>query len=193
MVESVTCAICSEVYEVPVQVPLCGHAFCRACLQDCCAVGDAEQAKCPLCRKELVAAPWPAALREPWTSRQATAIAAWPEAVAVRGMADLARSMLPPPSSPAAASAALRYVRGAAEAASAARLKELLPLITDVTDASTADTFGRSVSWWLLYYPTDYDHARYRCVRDYIDGKFIDGPGQPYLFTADKARVMPFT
>ena len=170
---SVSCAVCTETYEVPVAAPGCGHTFCRACVQDCCAVNDTSAALCPLCRAPLVAQPWPAR-REPYTSRQATAIAGWHESVAVRGVCDVVRGALPPPSSSAAASAALRYLRGAGYAVDEGRVQGLLSRIHDA-DWATADALGRSVLWWKIH----------TVVGDWIPSHFSR------MFVKDKCGVSP--
>jgi hypothetical protein len=99
----------------------------------------------------------------------------------VRGMADLVRGMLPPPSSPTAASALLRYSRGAAAAASADRLRVLVKRVSD-SDACKTDSFGRSIGWWLLYFNVGYGSV-----------DFVWRSNKRSLFAADKAGVMPFT
>lgn len=174
VVASVSCALCIEVYEVPVAAPGCGHTFCRSCVQDCCAAGDASAALCPLCRAPLVAKPWPA-LHEPFTSRQATAIAGWHESVAVRGVCDLVRAALPPMSSSAAASAALRYLRGARYGVDQGRVVGLFSRIDDA-DMATADTHGRNLLWWAWHAVVDgTDLISYRA----------------HMFVKDKSGVTP--
>ena len=111
-------------------------------------MGDTAAALCPLCRAPLVAAPWPAR-REPYTSRQATAIASWRVNVSVRGVCDLVRASLPPPSSAAAACAALRYMRGAGDASDAGCVEGLFARIAKA-DWATADSHGRNLAWWVL-------------------------------------------
>ncbi|XP_028340158.1 E3 ubiquitin-protein ligase TRIM65 isoform X3 [Physeter macrocephalus] len=45
--DRLTCAICLELYQDPVTL-LCGHNFCRACIQDCWSRREKE---CPECRE----------------------------------------------------------------------------------------------------------------------------------------------
>ncbi|KAK7072084.1 hypothetical protein SK128_011583 [Halocaridina rubra] len=52
--DDLTCAVCSEIYEgnvhVPVILPLCGHTFCRPCLYNLVDVNPFL--KCPTCRRK---------------------------------------------------------------------------------------------------------------------------------------------
>jgi hypothetical protein len=163
----VTCSVCTELMKVPVPTP-CGHSFCRACVQDCCAAGDNVEARCPLCRAPLVAAPWPARA-EPYTSRQSAVIAGWCESFPTRATCDLVRAAQPPLSSTAAASAVLRYVRGAGYAADEGRVEALLARIAD-GDLVTADSHNRTIVWWLLYTVVFRMEHRYRaCLFEPID------------------------
>ena len=107
-------------------------------------------AKCPLCRAQLVAKPWPEQ-SEPATSQQATAIASWCENVAVRGVCDLMRASLPPLDAPTAASTVLRYLRGAGYAYDVRRVGGLFDIIQKASDKGagmmTADVHSRNVCW----------------------------------------------
>ncbi|XP_050955992.1 E3 ubiquitin-protein ligase TRIM35 isoform X2 [Labeo rohita] len=42
------CPVCRDVFNYPV-VLLCGHSFCRACIDQCWSVNDSR--RCPMCRK----------------------------------------------------------------------------------------------------------------------------------------------
>ncbi|KAK2867172.1 hypothetical protein Q8A67_025289 [Cirrhinus molitorella] len=42
------CPVCHDVFDHPV-VLLCGHSFCRACIEQCWIASDSRQ--CPMCRK----------------------------------------------------------------------------------------------------------------------------------------------
>ena len=46
LLEQLTCPICFDVYHEPISL-LCGHTFCRCCLQTLQRVDK----QCPLCRK----------------------------------------------------------------------------------------------------------------------------------------------
>lgn len=58
------CAVCADAIWDPVRLPVCGHAFCRACLYEIIRRGDG---RCPLCRSALpLSATEATATMPPW-------------------------------------------------------------------------------------------------------------------------------
>ena len=152
-VEKATCAICADIWELPVQAPGCGHVCCKACLM---SVAELKN-ECPQCRKQLFA-PAPHIADEMFPSFASKSAFELPVGVPLRDMADEARAKQPRPALAAERS------QVAAE-----RLLRLLPChvigpgpvddhvwslcldITQPADARLCDSRGRSLLWWACH------------------------------------------
>jgi len=145
-----TCAICLDIFEVPV-VAACSHSFCRSCLLEH-ATDDGKQ--CPLCAGTLCPAPLPMlVLPGGLANRLQTAIIALPEIHSFRGMCDAARTAeLQPMLSATAAARLLRLLRGSWKSVEArvdgTRMNSLSIAVTTKADADLKDTRGRSLTAW---------------------------------------------
>ena len=86
-IEKATCVICSDIWELPVTAPGCGHVCCKACLMDCAS----RKNECPQCRKPLVAEQ-PHAATAVFPTFASKAVFEWPVSVPLRELAEEARA-----------------------------------------------------------------------------------------------------
>ena len=150
-IEKATCVICSDIWELPVTAPGCGHACCKACLMDCAS----RKNECPQCRTQLVAEQ-PHAATALFPTFASKTVFEWPVSVPLRELAEEARAKEDRGSAAErSATAAARLLRLAPcnviGAPSDPRMWPLLCEITAPVDARLADSRGRSLLWWACH------------------------------------------
>jgi hypothetical protein len=150
-IEKVSCVICSDIWELPVTAPGCGHVCCKACLMDCAS----RKNECPQCRKALVAEQ-PHAATAVFPTFASKAVFDWPVSVPLRELAEEARAKEGRGSaaerSATAAARALRLLPCHVIGAQCdPRLWQLTCEITAPADARLADSRGRSLLWWACH------------------------------------------
>jgi hypothetical protein len=52
-VNDLTCAICTEIFESPTSVTICGHTFCNRCITHAINCMDVKNKRCPLCNTSM--------------------------------------------------------------------------------------------------------------------------------------------
>ena len=152
-VEKATCAICADIWELPVQAPGCGHVCCKACLMNVAELKN----ECPQCRKQLFA-PAPHLASAMFPSFASKAAFELPVGVPLRELANEARAKQPRPAlaaerSQVAAERLLRLLpcRAVDSGPVDDRIWSLFLDITQPADARLSDSRGRSLLWWACH------------------------------------------
>ena len=144
--------ICSDIWELPVTAPGCGHVCCKACLMDCAS----RKNECPQCRKPLVVAELPHAATAVFPTFASKAVFDWPVSVPLRELAEDARAKEERGSAAErSATAAARLLRlvpcHAVGVPGDPRFVPLLDEIAAPADARLADSRDRSLLWWACH------------------------------------------